>query len=44
MGDTRTRSLIIAAVAIPLRLLCNLFDGMLAVEGGLKSPTWPLYN
>ena len=43
-GGTRIALLIIAAVAIPLRLLCNLFDGMLAVEGGLKSPTGSLYN
>ena len=31
--------------AIPTaRLLCNLMDGMLAVEGGLKSPAGDLYN
>ncbi len=33
-----------AAACIQLRLLCNLMDGMLAVEGGLKSPTGDLYN
>lgn len=33
-----------AAAAVQLRLLCNLMDGMLAVEGGLKSPTGELFN
>ena len=36
--------LVVAAACIPLRLLCNLFDGMLAVEGGMQSPTGELYN
>jgi phosphatidylglycerophosphate synthase len=36
--------LLIAAVMMPLRLLCNLFDGMLAVEGGMKSPVGGIYN
>jgi phosphatidylglycerophosphate synthase len=36
--------LVAAAAAIQLRLLCNLLDGLLAVEGGLKSPTGELYN
>lgn len=36
--------LLIAAGMMPLRLLCNLFDGMLAVEGGLKSPVGGIYN
>lgn len=36
--------LLIAAAMMPLRLLCNLFDGMLAVEGGLKSPVGGIYN
>ncbi|MBL9158753.1 MAG: CDP-alcohol phosphatidyltransferase family protein [Verrucomicrobiales bacterium] len=35
---------ILAAVGIQLRLLCNLMDGMLAVEGGLKTPDGDLYN
>jgi len=35
---------ILAAVGIQLRLLCNLMDGMLAVEGGLKTPNGDLYN
>jgi phosphatidylglycerophosphate synthase len=33
-----------AAVCIQLRLLCNLLDGMVAVEGGKASPTGPIYN
>ncbi|MGO1543677.1 MAG: CDP-alcohol phosphatidyltransferase family protein [Gulosibacter sp.] len=36
--------LVIAAVAIPLRLLCNMLDGMLAVEKGMHSPTGDLFN
>ena len=36
--------LVLAAVGIQLRLLCNLLDGLLAIEGGLKSPTGDLYN
>lgn len=40
----RAALLVLAAAAIPLRLLCNLLDGMLAVEGGLRTPTGELYN
>ena len=36
--------LMAAAAGIQLRLLCNLLDGMLAVEGGLKSKTGDIYN
>jgi phosphatidylglycerophosphate synthase len=36
--------LLIAAAAIQLRLLCNLLDGLLAVEEGLKGPTGEIYN
>ena len=36
--------LIAAAVCIQLRLLCNLLDGMVAIEGGKQSPTGALYN
>ena len=36
--------LIVAAVAIQLRLLCNMLDGLLAVEGGFKSKLGDLYN
>ncbi|HVI58759.1 MAG TPA: CDP-alcohol phosphatidyltransferase family protein [Luteimonas sp.] len=34
----------LCAVAIVLRLLCNLFDGLVAVEHGRKTPTGMLYN
>lgn len=33
-----------AAAGIQLRLLCNLMDGMVAVEGGKASATGPIYN
>jgi phosphatidylglycerophosphate synthase len=33
-----------AAVAIQCRLLCNLFDGMIAMEGGKATPTGGIYN
>jgi phosphatidylglycerophosphate synthase len=43
-GDGRAAFLVAAAIAMPLRLLCNLLDGMLAVEGGLQSPSGEIYN
>lgn len=33
-----------AALCIQLRLLANMLDGMIAVEGGQSSPTGALYN
>lgn len=33
-----------AALTIQLRLLCNLLDGLVAVEGGLKTPAGELFN
>jgi phosphatidylglycerophosphate synthase len=36
--------LLFAAVCIQLRLLCNLFDGMVAIEGGKQSAVGALYN
>lgn len=35
---------LLAAVGIQLRLLCNLFDGMVAVEGGQATPSGGVYN
>jgi len=35
---------LLAAAGIQLRLLCNLLDGLLAVEGGLKSALGDVYN
>jgi len=46
-GFTRSAQaalLLAAAVCIQLRLLCNLLDGMLAVEGGFKSKLGDIYN
>lgn len=37
-------TLIAVALCIQLRLLCNLLDGMVAIEGGKKSATGGLYN
>ena len=36
--------LVLAAAGIQLRLLCNMLDGLLAVEGGFKSAVGDLYN
>lgn len=36
--------LLLCALCILLRLLCNLFDGMVAVEGGRGTATGALYN
>jgi phosphatidylglycerophosphate synthase len=35
---------VIAALGVQLRLLCNLLDGMVAVEGGRGTPVGALYN
>ena len=35
---------LLAALGIQLRLLCNLFDGMVAIEGGKQTATGALYN
>ncbi|EMH4164340.1 CDP-alcohol phosphatidyltransferase family protein [Pluralibacter gergoviae] len=35
---------IVAALGIQGRLICNLLDGMVAVEGGLRSPAGAVYN
>jgi len=36
--------LALAALGCQLRLLCNLFDGMVAVEGGQGAPDGPFWN
>jgi phosphatidylglycerophosphate synthase len=36
--------LVVAAIAIQLRLICNLLDGMVAVEGKLGSKSGEIYN
>ena len=43
-GVGRGIALILAAVCIQLRLLCNMIDGMVAVEHGMGSPTGPVWN
>lgn len=36
--------LVAAAVCVQLRLVCNLLDGMVAIDGKRQSPTGALYN
>jgi phosphatidylglycerophosphate synthase len=43
-GDRRAASLLFALAMIQMRLLCNLLDGMLAVEGGMQTRTGVIYN
>lgn len=43
-GVLRALLLVAAAAGIQLRLLCNLLDGMLAVEHGLKTKTGDIFN
>ncbi len=35
---------IVAVICIQLRLLCNLLDGLMAVEGGLKTKAGEVFN
>lgn len=35
---------LVSALLIQARLLCNLLDGMVAIEGGLRSPSGEIYN
>jgi len=43
-APVRVALLVAAAAGIQLRLLCNLLDGMLAVEHDLKSKTGEIFN
>jgi len=36
--------LVLAIIGVQGRLLCNLFDGMIAIEGGKTTPDGELYN
>jgi phosphatidylglycerophosphate synthase len=36
--------LLLAAVCVQLRLLCNMLDGLVAVEGGLKAKGGEMFN
>lgn len=40
----RVALLLIAALFCQLRLLCNLFDGMVAIEGGKQAADGPFWN
>jgi phosphatidylglycerophosphate synthase len=43
-GLARALLLLLGAAGCQLRLLCNLFDGMVAIEGGRKEPDGPFWN
>lgn len=43
-GSGVTACLIVASVLIPFRLLCNLLDGLVAVEGGRRSALGDVFN
>ena len=43
-GSHRVVLLIAAAVSIQLRLLCNMLDGMVAVEGKMATKTGDIFN
>jgi len=43
-GAARIGLLLAAAGLIQLRLLCNLLDGMVAIEGGRRTPYGELFN
>jgi len=43
-GVARAIELLAAAALIQLRLLCNMLDGMVAVEGGHRTPHGELFN
>ncbi|SDH62917.1 CDP-alcohol phosphatidyltransferase family protein [Bosea robiniae] len=43
-GGSRIALLLVAALFCQFRLLCNLFDGMVAIEGGKQAPDGPFWN
>lgn len=43
-GAAAAALLVAAAAGIQLRLLCNLFDGMVAVEGGRRTKSGEIFN
>lgn len=43
-GAARAAALLVAALLIQLRLLCNLLDGMVAVEHGRGGPVGAIWN
>jgi phosphatidylglycerophosphate synthase len=44
LANGRAVLFIVAAICIQLRLLCNLLDGLMAVEGGLKTKAGEIFN
>ena len=44
VGIAQALALILAAATMQLRLLCNLLDGMVAIEGGKSAPPGPFWN
>jgi phosphatidylglycerophosphate synthase len=43
-GEVRGLLFLLSGVLIQMRLLCNLLDGMVAVEGGHKTKSGEIYN
>jgi phosphatidylglycerophosphate synthase len=43
-GVARVAGFLVAASLIQLRLLCNMLDGMVAIDGGRQSPYGELFN
>jgi len=43
-GPARAAALVAAAACVQGRLICNLLDGMVAVEHGKGSPSGPIWN
>ena len=43
-GGSRVALFLAAALFCQFRLLCNLFDGMVAIEGGKQAPDGPFWN
>ena len=43
-GGSRVVAFLGAALFCQIRLLCNLFDGMVAIEGGKAEPDGPFWN
>ncbi len=43
-GGARVALLLLAALFCQFRLLCNLFDGMVAIEGGKQERDGPFWN
>jgi phosphatidylglycerophosphate synthase len=43
-GSAQIALFLTAAVCIQLRLLCNLLDGMVAIEGGFRSSSGDVFN